>query len=456
LRSNNGRLTWVRLSHKRAVSILHNAVYAGAYVYGISKTVLKMTDVESTERAKKRVRRKHDDDGVILIRDAHEGYITFEKFLENQQQLEKNRYMTGCGAPRNGPALLQGIAFCGKCLNKPLQVRYGGFGGKMQIIYTCNYERERFAMKTCLFTGAKNLDRTVADAFLEAINPVRIRMTLEAFENIGEQTRKDALHLEEAIMIAKKAVDEARERYESINPRNRLVAEEYEDRLEKKKAEVRRLEAERAKTSAIHSRRSSDAMRESLLTLTQDIRDVWDCKMVTNTERKQLLRLLIKRVTLRHERNGVNRELVIHWVTGASTQHAYLDSRCMDPKAVELMRKLAPNHTVTQIINALHEAGFKPVRIERFDRRVLHYCFRAYGIALTCRETPRANHDAPREDGRYPLKVVAKMLGTSRSTAYRMCVHNLLDTVQDTPRGARWIKISPEQVEELKRSRKAR
>lgn len=460
-RLKGGLLDWVRLNNKRALAILRNTFYAGTYAYGRSKTIVKMLGGETTEQVKARVRRSYEDNAVILIHDTHEGYITWEQFLENQRRLKKNSntwYEQGRGVERNGPALLQSIAYCGRCHNqKPLQVRYGNIGAKTrQVIYKCNSERERFCMRTCLFIAAKNVDRVVADALLEAVSPARLKMTLESLDNVDEQAKKDDLRLEEALKKAREAVDVARERYESISPRNRLVAEEYEDKLEEKKAEVKRLEDERDKAVAARSKWGSDASRESILALPQDIRNFWECETVTNAERKRLLRLVINSVTLKWKGSGNPiGELIIHWATGTSTLHTYTDERRMDPKIVELVRKLAPDHTVTQIISRLNEEGFKPKRAERFDRETIYNCFEKYGIELACRETPKKGDlDSPRGDGRYPVLAVARMLKKSEDTVRDMCKSGIFDAVRDTPRGAYWIKISPEQIERFKQLRR--
>jgi len=62
----------------------------------------------------------------------HEGYITWEDFLANQDRLAKNRTNAGepilNGPAREGLALLQGLMLCGTC-GRALTVRYRGNGG---------------------------------------------------------------------------------------------------------------------------------------------------------------------------------------------------------------------------------------------------------------------------------------------------------------------------------------
>jgi hypothetical protein len=64
-----GDLVWAELTHSRALQILHNPRYAGAFVYG-RKRVRKKAD--GSETCLKRPR-----DQWILLPGAHPGYISW-------------------------------------------------------------------------------------------------------------------------------------------------------------------------------------------------------------------------------------------------------------------------------------------------------------------------------------------------------------------------------------------
>jgi len=52
-----------------------------------------------------------------MIRDHHEGYITWDEYERNQQQLALNNYgrSGGTKSARGGKALLSGLLTCGRC-----------------------------------------------------------------------------------------------------------------------------------------------------------------------------------------------------------------------------------------------------------------------------------------------------------------------------------------------------
>ena len=106
-------LVWrVPTSSRRVAQILTNPIYAGAYAYGRRRqeTVL--------DKGRKRVRRgiaKQDpQDWTVLLRDHHDGYITWDQFERNQELLSENMTKVR-GAVRNGPELLTGVLRCGHC-----------------------------------------------------------------------------------------------------------------------------------------------------------------------------------------------------------------------------------------------------------------------------------------------------------------------------------------------------
>jgi Recombinase len=107
-----GELAWGPLLHWRALRTLKNPRYAGAFVYGRSQARRRPDGTE----VRTLLPREH---WHTLIRDAHPGYITWDQFEDNLRRLHDNGQAYGAdrrhGPPREGPALLQGLAVCGRC-----------------------------------------------------------------------------------------------------------------------------------------------------------------------------------------------------------------------------------------------------------------------------------------------------------------------------------------------------
>jgi hypothetical protein len=448
-------IVWGELNDTRAVDILHNPVYAGTYVYDKTISTDKMLAPDSSEQKKKRVKVSLDSDEVVLRHGAHEGYITWAKFTENQKILEDNCYgpkgkFKGPGAVREGSALLQGLVVCGVC-GWRLSMHYDGRDGSAR--YDCVNKARWLGKSDCLTITARRLDEVVVDAFLKAVSPAQMQLTLRELEEVGKEAQSDDCHGTEELENAKAECEQARRRFEAIDPQNALVFREYEKSLQEKMVDVERLEKKYAKASKIPRQKLTKEELESLLELPETLSTSWESDVVTNAERKQFLRCLIRKVIVKKREDSEYHDVIISWITGAAMALTVIkDGRFLHPGAVGLMRRLAPDHTVSQIIYELHEAGFKPQGGRQwFSRSAVSQAFKAYGIKLACPERPMGDN-SPRGDGRYSTTAVAKMLNVCADTVYVWCVNGTLDAVRKRPRCAYWIKISPEEVVALKRA----
>jgi hypothetical protein len=113
---HQGRIVWKAPTLSALVRLLHNPTYASVYVYGqCAYDALERS--ETTGKAKPRVRPM--EEWPVCVHEAFPAYLSWEQFQRNQQVLRANWYRASSrGAPRQGAALLQGIAFCGHCSRK--------------------------------------------------------------------------------------------------------------------------------------------------------------------------------------------------------------------------------------------------------------------------------------------------------------------------------------------------
>ena len=130
----NGKLIWGRLTHGRVLGLLKNPSYAGRYVFGRYQYRREISPEGKVHPRKYAVA---IPDWRVSLQDHHEGYISWEEFLHNQERLEKNRTngeeTVLAGPAREGLALLQGLLLCGHC-GRRLTVRYTGNGGIIPAI----------------------------------------------------------------------------------------------------------------------------------------------------------------------------------------------------------------------------------------------------------------------------------------------------------------------------------
>ena len=208
--------------------ILTNPVYAGAYVFGRRGTRV------SIEAGRKRVVRSMNRDPQawdILIKDHHEGYISWERFERNQGLIADNAngksYMVR-GSIRRGEGLLVGLLRCGRCGQK-LSVAYNG-AGETTHRYVCRGSFNTLAANNCIAFGGIRVDRAITTELLERVQPLGIEAALSALAAQGTAQSEKRKQLENALQASRFEASRAHRQYDAADPENRLVAGELERR----------------------------------------------------------------------------------------------------------------------------------------------------------------------------------------------------------------------------------
>ena len=118
---NRNTLQWRELTHMQILHMIHNPIYAGTYQFGLRKYQKTLNGYRTVMQDRSKC--------IAYIEKHHEGYITTEQYERNQQHLDEHRLLKDISNParatavRQGCALLQGVAYCGKC-GRRMGVRY--------------------------------------------------------------------------------------------------------------------------------------------------------------------------------------------------------------------------------------------------------------------------------------------------------------------------------------------
>lgn len=308
------RVLWQTLRPTRVHTLLTNPLYAGAYVFGRTRAETVMAD----GRQRRRVRRLPISEWPVLVRDAHPAYIPWEEFVANQKRIADNRARRDArGAPREGRALLQGLLLCGRC-GARLSVRYSGQNGRYPS-YTCNRLSDE-AGERCVLVYARNLDEPIVEIVLSMLSRDRLLDATRVVELVDEQDavldRQWRLRLERARYDAKRA----ERQYDACEPDNRVVARTLEKRWNERLIEVEALEQQYGEFKRKSRFELSELDRQRILQLAGDLPRLWSAKSTTDRDRKLLLRMLIKDISVRPvdvPRNALRLRLV--WQTNAVT-----------------------------------------------------------------------------------------------------------------------------------------
>jgi excisionase family DNA binding protein len=408
-----GELVWNELSYRRALEVMHNPRYAGAYALGRTRQ-RKLPSGRRTTRSLAR------DQWSVLLVDAHEGYISWQEYEENQRRMRDNNTRTrgdgGTTPPREGRALLQGVAVCGHC-GKHMRVRYYQRQGRRVPSYVCPGGPLRLPTDTCQqITGAR-IDEAISELVLEEMTPMALEVALSVQQELEARVEEGDRLRREQVERARYEVEAARRRYMKVDPDNRLVADALEaDWNDKLRALSRAQEEYERRRSADDGFLAPEA-RERIAALATDFPVIWRAPTTSHRDRKRMLRLLMEDVTLRKSAEAV--EVHVRF-RGGGTRSLSLPlpvpawkSWLTPSETVAEIDRLLEQHTEADIAHILNERGFRSGQGCRFHRRMISSIRRHYGL--------KTRYVRLRERGLLTADELAERAGVTRKTILRWC-----------------------------------
>lgn len=435
-RASERRIEWRAPVYSTLHHMLTNPVYAGAYAFG--RRAMHVT----IENGRKRVVRSIQSDWQdweVLIRDHHEGYISWAEFERNQKLIADNvngkQYM-GRGAVRRGEALLPGLLRCARCGRK-LHVAYGGSSrlGKQSQRYACNGAFNQMATSNCIGFGGMRVDRMVAREVLDRLQPLGVEAALVAMEARSRERSDKRRQLENALQQARYEAARAQRQYDAIDPENRLVAGELERRWNERLTAVRAIEREVDVLAATRDQVLSDADRARLMVLGKDLTQAWESPGTTAETRKKIVRTVISEIVVDVVDDHL--DLVIHWQGGDHTRLKVKKNRVgqtrwsTDDDVIDLVRVLARQMPDESIAAVLNRSGKSTGHGLNWTRGRVCSLRNQHRIAIF-RVGERA------ERGEVTMEEAAVALAVSTSTVRRMVSCGVLPAHQFC-KGAPWI-----------------
>jgi DNA invertase Pin-like site-specific DNA recombinase len=438
----SSEIRWITPTYTGIHQVLTNPVYAGAYTYGKTN---QERYVDQAGHLRKRIRRLPRSKWAVLIRDHHQGFINWETYEMNQSRIAKNTHPLphqAAGAIREGSALLQGIATCGRC-GRRLRVYYQGrYSTPGYYCAANNIVNGRGTF--CLRVGGLRIDQAVAHAFLDAIAPAGIEAALVAEKNIEAGHEADIAQWRLQVERARYQTERAERRYRSVEPENRLVARTLEAEWESRLTELAAAQAELARRQSQRPASLTDEQRTQIHALGTDLRRVWEAPTTTARDRKELLQTLLEEVIVTVVPTESNAHLTLRWRGGAISEldlslrtHRVPPIRT-DEATIDLVRRLAAHHPDAVIAGILNRQGRRTANGDRFTANKVGNLRRYWQI-------PRFDRTSVSSEGELvTVAKAAKILGMAPSTLHRWLADGFIAGEQITP-GAPWrIRISEE------------
>ena len=430
-----------QLTASAAMRTLSNPRYAGAYAYG-------QRAYGRTIDGKKTLRKRERGDWLACIPGAHAGYITWDRYQENLRLLASNGHgydVARASPPREGVALLQGRAVCGRC-GQQMRVRYRETRGKLESWYVCDRATDARAEPGCQSIAGSPIDEAIGLLVAEKMTPAAVELALEVRKEI-EARYEEADQLRcRAVERAQVDADLAQRRFMMVDPANRLVADTLEaDWNEKLRALAKaREECERARRDGQIA--IDEATRDRLVAMTMDFKRLWSDTSTSNRERKRMLAYLVEDTTLVKLPDEGTTRIHVRFTGGQTTTLTTVNPKAScemvktPSETVEFVDRLLDDHVYEEIAEILNARGLQPGGSAwpgrakaRFTALRVQYIVHTYGL--------RPRHERLRARGLLTKKELAARLGIHMSTLTVWAKHGIIQA--HALNGHAWLYEEP-------------
>lgn len=406
---HKGELVWGLLVQSGALQVLHNPRYAGAFFYGRTRTCKNKHGRNSCQRLP-------PEEWQTLLPDAHPGYITWEQYQRNQQQLRKHAQAHGYDRRQSpageGPALLQGLVVCGRC-GQRMTVRYHTLCSGRCPTYVCQRAGIERAERICQNIPGVGIDAAIGPVLLEMLTPLTLEVALAVQQELQERLEEaDHLRLQQ-VERARYEADLAQRRYLQVDPNNRFVADaleaDWNDKLRVLTEAQEHCERQRQADQAV----LDEASRQQILALATDFPKLWHDPRTPERERKRMVRLLIEDVTLC---KGEQLTAQIRF-KGGSTRTLFLPlprpiwtTWQTNSEVVAAIDRLLNEHTEGQIAALLNAQGWRSGKGQLFTLRLISRLRRTYRL--------KSRFQRLREAGMLTQQEIAEQLDIATKTLH--------------------------------------
>jgi DNA invertase Pin-like site-specific DNA recombinase len=312
-RDRFGDLLWRPPTVSAILSILKNPAYAGAFVYGRTRSLPRGLSAHKSS-----LKRLPMEDWKIRVNDKYPAYVSWETFEKIQAMLRQNhaeydRNKTR-GVPRAGQALLHGLLYCGECGHKMMvQYHHNSF-------YLCNHLRQQYGVPVCQNIPGDPVDRAVIAAFFEALSPIELDVYSRAMAAHKQSLDQASQARQQQIERLRYLAALAQRQFNRVDPDNRLVAAELEARWEAALRELKQAEeaAAQANQNIVVPFTLTAELKAAFTSIGQKLPQIWDQDLLSREQKKALLRCLIDKIVL-HRIAPDRAQGRIVWVGGETT-----------------------------------------------------------------------------------------------------------------------------------------
>jgi hypothetical protein len=289
------------------------------------------------------------------------------------------------------------------------------------------------------------LDEPISTRVVEVMKPKHIEVAIRALEEV--ERREKALEHQWRMRIERAEYEAglAQRRYEAVDPANRLVAGTLERQWNDALVKLEEIKEEFGQNQRKNRITATEQQKAELMKVANDLPRLWKAPSTKAKDRKRIVRLLIKDITV--ERLAEPKKMMLHlrWQGGRcedipiTMPPSYSDQLRYPDEIVEKVRGLAKELTDSQIADALNQQGINSAKGRSFTTSMIKWIKHKHRI-------PAPNLKRPEE---LTVEKLAEKLAVSRYIVYYWIKRNIVLARRVTAGSPYWITMDPQKEEEL-------
>jgi len=434
-RGGQRTITWKLPDYQIIRDALKNPAYAGAYAWGRRQTRTFIREQQPVKTAGHPVPMS---EWKVLLLDHHPGYISWEKFLQNQQKLRDNSNQLSPfakGAPKMGSSLLAGLMQCGHCGRK-LAVKYSGRDGQSVRYICCGSFNTTGQSDKCFSTGARKLEQAIVQEVLKVIQPAALNAAMAAEKKLQAECTERQKHLALALEQARYEAARRQRQFDAVDPENRLVLRNLLVQYEQALANVERLQQELEQEKS-QQQPFDESQRQQLYALAEELPRLWNAPATDERTKTRIIHTLIEKIIAKAETTGDYQSFTIHWAGGVHSEIRLKKNRLGE-------NGLKTNRDVIELVKEL-----AAITADSDIARILNRCRLQTGRGLswnqsrvkevrTTNQIPAFSKRQPEKVEAIPLQHAADQLEVSADAVRRLIKSGLIKAKQIV-RYAPWL-----------------
>jgi DNA invertase Pin-like site-specific DNA recombinase len=307
------QVRWVEPHVTAIACLVRNPSYCGDYHFR-----QRIVDLRKGKGPKGTARlRRALPEEVTVFPNHHPAYVTAEEWATIREILRLNVPTKWRRNPGPGAAILQGLVRCGLHRNWSMSAYYqsGRNSRSARHGYMCVGDT-MLGGPSCGSVHGKGIEIAVMDTVFARLSPPSLDAIRQALDQTSRASACEQQRRNLELRRLRHTVEDLEQRYFTVDAKNALVRQSIEARLEQAKRELNRFEEIKYAAEAATQPVLDDKAFDELVSLSRDLRRLWEAPTTSVLERKQIVRAMVREVRIT-AKSAESVSGIVIWMDGA-------------------------------------------------------------------------------------------------------------------------------------------